>query len=513
LNFRHIFRERVALYRFIRFRHRYFFTRQNKLRLRYLAASLALVAVMFSGLFGSIDSSVAHTRVFSNSEVSVVSAGEEVAETVVALLPHSAPVLTDLKQEDFYIPADPIDEVVDLSLSELSDDIDGDVREAQVHFPVEEVFPREEVLKMNTGDTLAGILQNTGVSGADAYKVVKAVGKHYDPRSIKAGQAVQVVIDLGENGVELSSLHMKLSATKSLAVRRGAKGRYISDIEKKKVELRLSAAKTVIDSSLYASAARSGIPASIVAEMIRIYSYEIDFQRDIREGDVVEILYEIYETEDGDFARYGDVLFANLIVSGEEMPVYRSEAYKKSGDYFHEDGRSMKRTLMQTPVDGARMSSGYGMRRHPVLGYNKMHKGIDFAAPRGTPIYAAGDGVVEKAGRLGGYGNYLRIRHNSSLKTAYAHLQKFAKGVKKGKRVKQGDVIGYIGSTGRSTGPHLHFEVLKNGKQVNPKSIKSSSGRKLSGKHLATFKANIANMHKKYVALSADLDLARQDLN
>ena len=219
-------------------------------------------------------------------------------------------------------------------------------------------------------------------------------------------------------------------------------------------------------------------------------------------------MYETYETEDGDFARYGDVLYASLMVGGKTIPVYRYKSDDGVVDYYRENGTSLKRILMQTPIDGARMSSGYGMRHHPVLGYNKMHKGVDFAAPRGTPIYAAGNGVVEKAGRHGGYGNYIRIRHSNGLKTAYAHMRKFAKGMSDGKRVSQGQVIGYVGTTGRSTGPHLHFEVLKNGKQVNPKSIKSSGGEKLAGKSLRNFQKEILLIKQKYAHLDNDVKLA-----
>lgn len=512
-----MFRERVALYRLIRIRHRYLFTRGNRLRLRYFVGTAVIVSMMATSLLGAMGSSVAFVPKISEMEIVSRDISEPTAQDEVLA---SVQTVLDMNQDDVVEPEvveKPEDRVAALYIPdsylevEQQEDISGDEVLNDVVASLDKMFPREEVLKINTGDTMAGVLQNIGVNGADAYKIVKAMSKHYDPRSIKAGQAIQVMLEAGEQGVELSALNMKLSAIEALSVLRDDRGRYVSEIEKKEVVLTLKAAKTTIDSSLYASAARAGIPASVVAEMIRIYSYEVDFQRDIRSGDKVEVLYEIYETEDGDFARYGSVLFADLAVAGDSMPVYRYEVKAGVGDYFHADGQSMKRTLMQTPIDGARMSSGYGMRRHPVLGYNKMHKGIDFAASRGTPIYAAGDGVIEKAGRNGGYGNYIRIRHNGSLKTAYAHMKKFAKGMKSGKRVKQGDVIGYVGTTGRSTGPHLHFEVLKKGKQVNPKSIKSSSGQKLTGKSLSKFKDVVVNVSQKYATLSSGLEFAQND--
>ena len=379
----------------------------------------------------------------------------------------------------------------------------------QVYGPVQ---PREEVLKIGTGDTIAGALQGVGVSGAEAYRAVKAISKYYDPRLVKPGQAISVRVDPTEDGIILSSLSMKVDSVKELVVTKDPHDRFQSELLEKEVVLKMKAAKASINSSLYASAARAGIPASVIAEMIRLYSYEVDFQRDIRRGDTIEILYETYETDDGDFARYGNVLFANLKVNGTKIPIYRYVENDGHAEYFREDGMNLRNTLMQTPIDGARMSSGFGMRRHPVLGYNRMHKGVDFAAPTGTPIYAAGDGVIDKIGRNGGYGNYIRIRHVNSLKTAYAHMHKFAKGMSKGKRVKQGDVIGYVGTTGRSTGPHLHYEVLKAGKQVNPKSIKTSNRQKLAGAKLEKFKAQMKGIQQKYATLAEHLKFAQNDL-
>ncbi len=375
-----------------------------------------------------------------------------------------------------------------------------------------ELASREDIIKINSGDTVAGALQSAGASGVEAYMAVKVMGNHYDPRSVRPGQVITVYFEPNdENILELDGLNMKITPIKELVITRDENKRFSSKINEKEIVLQTKAAKISIETSLYGSAAKAGIPASIVAEMIRIYSYDVDFQRDIRRGDKVEILYETYETADGDFARYGDILYANLKVKGHEIPVYRYGDKDGNIDYYRENGASLKRILMQTPIDGARMSSGYGMRRHPVLGYNKMHKGVDFAASSGTPIYAAGNGVIEKAGRNGGYGNYIRIRHNNGLKTAYAHMRKFAKGMKAGKHVRQGDVIGYVGTTGRSTGPHLHFEVLKNGKQINPKSVKSSSGEKLAGRNLKDFKARILAVKQKYAVLAQSLKFAQND--
>ena len=485
--------QKVALHKIIPLRQRYLFTKSNKLRLRYIVGTTAIVSLTLTSLLGAMSSSVA----FSPAAHSVVASAPDIEEHISdrALQRDifetvSAPLLLDAQGDDANEnEASPAD------------------AEADVHAALAAVFPREEILEIGTGDTLAGVLQNVGITGADAYKAVKAMSKYYDPRMVKPGQVLSVGLDTDETGMMLTSLAMKIDPIKELMISRDDSDRFSAEMLEKDVILQSKAAQTSIKTSLYGSAASVGIPASIVAEIIRIYSYEVDFQRDIRSGDKVEVFYETYETADGDFARYGNILYANLNVGGRDISVYR---YDNDGvaDYYREDGRSLKRTLMQTPIDGARISSGFGMRHHPVLGYNKMHKGVDFAASRGTPIYAAGDGVIKKAERLGGYGNYVRIKHNNGLETAYAHMKKYASGIKAGVRVKQGQVIGYVGTTGRSTGPHLHFEVLKDGKQVNPKSIKSSTGAKLAGNTLKKFKGQISSVKQQYASASNGEKLA-----
>ncbi|MCB1783912.1 MAG: peptidoglycan DD-metalloendopeptidase family protein [Alphaproteobacteria bacterium] len=372
--------------------------------------------------------------------------------------------------------------------------------------------PRDEVIDIGAGQTVAGVLQKAGVSGPDAYNAVKALSTYFDPREVKAGQAIEIHLEPTDDGLEFAALNMKIDPIKEVVVSKKGDDNFTSKLKEKKVVLQTNAGKAKIETSLYGSAARAGIPASVIARMIRVYSYGIDFQRDIRQGDKVEILYETYRTEDGDFAHYGDVLFANLVVGGKGHPVYRFEDKDGNADYYSPDGKSVRKSLMRTPVDGARVSSGFGMRFHPVLGYNKMHKGMDFAAPLGTPIYAAGDGTVEIAGRRGAYGNYVRIRHNGSLKTAYGHMHKFAKGIKPGVRVKQGEVIGYIGATGRATGPHLHYEVLRGDTQVNPKSITEQSGKQLAGADLDRFKEAVSALNQQYASMTQGVKFAQADV-
>jgi murein DD-endopeptidase MepM/ murein hydrolase activator NlpD len=243
----------------------------------------------------------------------------------------------------------------------------------------------------------------------------------------------------------------------------------------------LVAKQAVITSSLFESAEAEGIPQDILFRMIKLLSYDVDFQRDIRKGDRFTLLFEQKQNKKGETLDSGDILYLSLELTKKTVTMYRFADRKGKAYFYNVEGKSIKKSLLTTPVDGYRISSGFGMRKHPVLGYNRMHKGMDFAAPRGTPIYAAGDGTIARIGRNGGYGNYIRINHGKGYATAYAHMRRFGRGMRSGKRVKQGSVIGYVGTTGRSTGPHLHYEVLVNGKQVNPHSIKTTPGSQLRG--------------------------------
>jgi murein DD-endopeptidase MepM/ murein hydrolase activator NlpD len=246
-------------------------------------------------------------------------------------------------------------------------------------------------------------------------------------------------------------------------------------------------AKGIIETSLYETMKKQDLSDLIINEVIRIYSFDVDFQRDIYEGDIFEILFSREKNEDGEIVKISDPEY--LMLSSREVPlIYYLYTNDEFSEYFDENGKGMTKSLMKTPINGARLSSSYGMRKHPISGYNKMHKGVDFAAPTGTPIFSAGNGIVEYAGRNGGYGKYVRIRHDSTYKTAYAHLNAYKKGINNGARVKQGDIIGYVGSTGKSTGPHLHYEIIVNGKQINPANLKLPSGRKLNKNQLEDFK-------------------------
>jgi murein DD-endopeptidase MepM/ murein hydrolase activator NlpD len=369
--------------------------------------------------------------------------------------------------------------------------------------------PTDKIVTVEKGDALGSVMERAGVGGKDATEVVSAMKEHFDPRRLKVGQDVEMhFVPVSASGdMEFTHMKIALDPIKTLVVSRGDNG-FASEIQEKQVERVVRAQRANIEVSLYGSAEKAGIPASIISEAIRIYSWNIDFQRDIRQGDKLEVMYDSYETEDGYVAKTGDVVYAKLTLGGKDIALYRYEMADGRVDYFGPDGRSIRRTLMKTPIDGARMSSGFGMRRHPVLGYGKMHKGIDFAAPTGTPIYAAGDGTVERAGRFSSYGNYVRIRHNNSIKTAYAHMSRVA--TKAGSRVRQGDIIGYVGTTGRSTGPHLHYEVMLNDKQVNPRSVDLPTGESLEGKELRKFKDKLRGVDQEYATLIDGVKLAQK---
>lgn len=357
---------------------------------------------------------------------------------------------------------------------------------------VPEPEPVVKSVTVGRGDTLARLLDKNGVPRQPAYHAIQALSTNFDVRRLQVGQEVNLVFDPADE-TQLLALSVKPDVDRVVTSSRHDDGSFYSDVEMLPLEKVMIRAQGRIDDSLYMAMDRAGVAPEIIAELIMIYSFDVDFQREIRQGDGFELFYEQFLDETGAVAKHGDILFGNLTLRGKPLNLYRHVTSDDDKiDYYNEHGHSVRKALLRTPIDGARLTSRFGKRRHPVLGYNKMHKGIDFGARRGTPIRAAGDGVVERASRYGSFGNYALIRHGSEFKTAYAHMKGFARGMKKGAKVKQGQIIGYVGTTGRSTGPHLHYEVLKNGKHVNPLSLKLPSGRKLEGDALAEFQAMLA---------------------
>jgi len=359
-------------------------------------------------------------------------------------------------------------------------------------------------LEVGNGDTLMKILLNAGINRGDAYTAIEALRKEYDPRRIRPGQKIEVKFQPGlheDQPHSFEEMRVSTGFNQDVYVSREVSGDYKAYEKTKDLVTDLRRAEGTIESSLYVAATKAGMPAALLMEFIYAYSFDVDFQRDIQKGDHFEVMYEEVSTKDGQNKKVGDILFASLELSGQRLPIYR---YKDSDGriaYYDDKGQSAQKALMRTPINGARLSSGFGKRRHPILGYSKMHTGIDFAAPRGTPIFAAGDGVIDYAGRKGGYGNYIRIRHNSEYKTAYAHMHGFKRGMHKGKRVQQGDVIGYVGSTGRSTGPHLHYEIIRKNRKVNPLRVRMPAGKKLAGQELDRFLSVKTKFEAEYAKL------------
>lgn len=342
--------------------------------------------------------------------------------------------------------------------------------------------------ELETGATFAEMLADQGVARAEAMSAMNALSKAYDLRRLKAGQEVTLFFDRSGAREVLTGAVFQPDDTREISISRAQDGSYAAEAKTIPVTRHRMAASGEIRSSLYEAGDRMNVPRSIMASLIRIYAHDIDFQRDIHSGDSFEVLYDQPLTSKGKAVGEGTVIYAALRVGGKSKPIYRVAFNDGTVDYFDEKGRSVRRALLRTPVAVARITSGFGMRTHPILGYSTMHKGIDFGAPAGTPIFAAGSGVIDEIGFKNGYGRYIRVRHNGTLATAYAHMSRFNANLSRGARVNQGDVIGYVGMSGRATGPHLHFEVMVRGAQTNPLSVNLPTGRTLEGKQLAEFK-------------------------
>ena len=361
----------------------------------------------------------------------------------------------------------------------------------------------ERKLTVGEGDTLMAMLTDAGAARRDAHAAITEMSKIFKPRYLKPGHDIVLTLRPSlDPEIPASLVSMKLieSVERDVLVSVTEEG-YVAKAIDHPLTLEVAAAEGVIENSLFLAGEVAGVPPGVLADLIQIYSFDVDFQRDIRTGDGFTAMYEQYKDENGELVRSGNILRASMTLSGKEKILYRFETAKGTIDYFDPEGKSVRRTLMRTPINGARLSSGYGNRRHPILGYTKLHTGTDFAAPRGTPIYAAGNGSVVYAGRKGGYGIYVRIRHNGTYQTAYAHMSGIARGVRKGKRVDQGQVIGYVGTTGRSTGNHLHYEVIRNGKYINSRRMRLPSGKALKGDDLTVFMAMTEEANSQFAAL------------
>ena len=345
---------------------------------------------------------------------------------------------------------------------------------AKINSPYKDI---EYTIKKN--DSVEKILNQFNIRDEEI-KEISLKLKQKKLTNIYSGRELKLIYKKLENQTNsVVSLLFPINNTISIEVRK-SKNKFIVKENILQLYKREVVVKSVINNNLYSSAIQSGIEPNIIIEFARIFGFEVDFQRDIRKGDWFELLYEKFEDDNERVRDTGKIIYASMFVNGEEINLYHFKD-KNSDDFFNIKGQSITKSLMKTPINGARLSSSFGMRKHPILGYNKMHRGTDFAAPSGTPIMASGSGTITRARWCGGGGNCVKIRHNSTYETIYAHMKSFAKGIKEGKKVKQGQIIGYVGSTGMSTGPHLHYEVVVNGKKVNSQRLKLPSGKKLKG--------------------------------
>jgi murein DD-endopeptidase MepM/ murein hydrolase activator NlpD len=371
--------------------------------------------------------------------------------------------------------------------------------------------PLVKSITVGSGDTLADVLSNSGVERRPAHAAIQALSKNFNVRKLQVGQTVHLVLDGAEQN-QLLELSLKPAVDKIVTTSRDEDGKFFSQLEIMPLQKVLLRASGRIDDSLYMSLTNSGVAPEIIADLIMVYSFDVDFQREIRAGDTFDVYYEQFQDDTGKAMKHGNILYGNLTLRGKPLDLYRYVSTDENKiDYYNEKGHSVRKALLRTPIDGARLTSRFGKRRHPVLGYTKMHKGADFGARRGTPIRAAGDGVVQRASRYGSFGNYVRIHHTGEYDTAYAHMKGFASGVRKGSTVKQGQIIGYVGTTGRSTGPHLHYEVLKSGKQVNPLGLKLPSGRRLDGPELVKYQAMLAERKVAIAETAITTQVAAKD--
>ena len=334
--------------------------------------------------------------------------------------------------------------------------------------------------KIKSGETFDKILDSYSINKNEINAIKQSLSKKVNINKLNTNQKIHIILDKTNN--KIKEFIFQISNTEKIYLSKNSEDLEFNEkILSIKLDKKIIYKENIILQSLYKAATDQNIPPNTIIEFARIYGFQVDFQRDIRKEDKFQIMYEVFIDENKKIIETGEILFANLKLSGQDNSLYYFDKENLEGHY-DKNGKSVQKALMKSPINGARLSSSFGMRKHPIDGYNKMHRGTDFAAPKGTPIMASGNGIVKKAGWCGGGGNCVKIRHNSTYETVYAHMSKFARGIKNGVRVKQGQTIGYVGSTGKSTGPHLHYEVIVNGKKVNSQKLKLPSGKVLKGK-------------------------------
>ena len=355
-----------------------------------------------------------------------------------------------------------------------------------------ELRPRYVSLEyiIKDGDTYESIIKKIDIPDKEKKLFLKSISKNKNIKILRPNQKIIFKIDKMNVPIILN-FTIEINKKKNIFFERSLnEKKFVYKIIEKNLKKTLAYKEGAIKNSLYNAALKIGIKANIIIEFARLYGFQVDFQRDIWKNDSFQIIYEEFKNEEGKIIETGDIIYANLNIQNTDIQLYKFEYENNKIDYFDENGKSMKKTLMKTPINGARLSSPFGKRKHPILGFTKLHAGTDFAAPKGTPIMASGNGIILKAKWCGGGGNCVKIKHNSKYQTVYAHMSKFGRGIKKGVRVKQGQTIGYVGSTGLSTGPHLHYEVIENGRKINSQKLKLPSGKILKGKLRKKFEVN-----------------------
>ncbi len=353
--------------------------------------------------------------------------------------------------------------------------------------------------KLKKNESLSVALKRINFQKSEISKIINSISKLQNGRKILSSLPIGMIIDYSNPSMLTGgALKININKTKDIFVWQDINNTYKSQIYLRPTKFEKTLIQCVIENNLYIAALNSGIPVNTILEMISLLGFSVDFQREIKQGDSFEILFtKKIDILSNEIIQTKPITYVSINLSGNKLNFFKFPDEFGLPQYYDENGKSAKRTIMKTPINGARLSSRYGNRKHPILGYTKMHRGLDFAAPTGTPVFAAGDGIVEKAGWNGSYGKYIRIRHTGTYKTAYAHLSKFNKNIRVGKRVSQGKTIGYVGSTGRSTGPHLHYEVIKNNVQVNPMRIKIPSGKNISKSNILSYQNHIKNILKQ----------------
>ena len=339
--------------------------------------------------------------------------------------------------------------------------------------------------KIKSGETFDKILKEYSINKNEIIEIKESLLKKVNINKLNTNQKIQIVVDQTNN--KIKEFIFQISNTEKIYLSRDNEGtKFNQKILTVKLDKKVIFKENTILQSLYKAATDQNIPPNTIIEFARIYGFQVDFQRDIRKDDKFQIMYEVFIDKNKKVIETGEIIFANLKLSGQDNSLYYFDKEDVIGHY-DKNGKSVQKALMKTPINGARLSSSFGLRKHPIDGFTKMHRGTDFAAPKGTPIMASGNGIIKKVGWCGGGGNCIKIRHNSTYETVYAHMSKFARGMKTGVRVKQGQTIGFVGSTGKSTGPHLHYEVIVNGKKVNSQTLKLPSGKILKGKNRQLF--------------------------